>query len=214
MSLGRNQSPNADSQRCYTQERMSEIRPSGGRRSWRAYHRKTVPDSEPKRPVVLYPDPVLRQKAARVQQVDAAIRELIQDMYQTMKHEEGAGLAAPQVGVPVRLFVVGAPDRGVPFKAYINPELVDLQGDLEPAEEGCLSLPEVRGTVRRPVQCTIRATDESGNEFTETSAGFAARVWQHEFDHLDGILIIDKMSPIDRLKVRRALKDLKAAWNE
>jgi len=167
---------------------------------------------EPKRPVVLYPDPVLRQKARPVERVDDGVRELIADMFETMKAEDGAGLAAPQVGVSLRIFVTGAPDRGVPLKAYINPEIVDLQGDLEPAEEGCLSLPEIRGSVRRPVQCTIRALDEEGREFTETSSEFAARVWQHEHDHLDGILIVDKMSPIDRLRVRRALKDLKAAY--
>lgn len=166
----------------------------------------------PKRPVVLYPDPVLRQKAKPVAAVDAAVRELVADMFATMKAEDGAGLAAPQVGVPLRIFVTGAPDRGVPLKVYINPQIVDVQGDLEGADEGCLSLPEIRGTVRRPVQCTIRAMDLEGNEFTETSSEFAARVWQHEYDHLDGILIVDKMSPLDRLRVRRALKDLKAAY--
>ncbi len=171
-------------------------------------------DSDPKLPVVLYPDPVLRQKAKPVKAVDASIRQLVEDMFETMRAEEGAGLAAPQVGVALRVFVTGAPDRGVPFKAYINPEIVDMQGDLEVAEEGCLSLPEIRGGVRRPVQCTIRALDVDGKEFTETSAEFAARVWQHEYDHLDGILIVDKMSPIDRLRVRRALKDLKAAYEE
>lgn len=168
----------------------------------------------PKRPVILYPDPVLRQKAKPVGNVDSSIRDLVADMYETMKFEEGAGLAAPQVGVPLRVFVTGAPDRGVELKAYINPVLEDLQGDLEAADEGCLSLPEIRGMVRRPVQCTIRAMDVDGKEFTETSTGFAARVWQHEYDHLDGVLIVDKMSPIDRLRVRRALKDLKAAYHE
>jgi peptide deformylase len=166
----------------------------------------------PKRPVVLYPDPVLRQKARPVETIDAAVRELVADMFETMRAEEGAGLAAPQVGVPLRIFVTGAPDRGVPHTTYINPQIVDLQGDLEGAEEGCLSLPEIRGTVRRPVQCTIRALDLEGREFTETRSDFAARVWQHENDHLDGILIVDKMSPLDRLRVRRALKDLKAAY--
>lgn len=168
----------------------------------------------PTRPVVLYPDPILRQKAQPVRRVDEEIRRLVEEMYQTMKAEEGAGLAAPQIGVALRIFVTGAPDRGVPFKAYINPVLEDLQGDLEGAEEGCLSLPEIRGVVRRPKQVTIRALDVDGNEFTETGAGFAARVWQHEYDHLDGILIVDKMSPLDRLRVRKALKELKAAWEE
>jgi peptide deformylase len=81
-------------------------------------------------------------------------------------------------------------------------------------EEGCLSLPDIRGSVRRPTTVTIRALDADGTEFTETSSDFAARVWQHEHDHLEGVLIIDKMSPIDRLRVRRALRDLKAAADE
>jgi peptide deformylase len=88
---------------------------------------------------------------------------------------------------------------------------VDVGGELEWMEEGCLSLPGIRGSVRRPVTVTIRAMDLEGREFEETRSDFAARVWQHELDHLDGILIIDKMSPIDRLKVRRQVKDLKLA---
>jgi peptide deformylase len=78
-------------------------------------------------------------------------------------------------------------------------------------DEGCLSLPEIRGSVRRPTVVTIRALDLDGNEFTETASDFRARVWQHEFDHLEGVLIIDKMSPLDRLRVRRALRDMKLA---
>lgn len=163
----------------------------------------------PQRPVVLFPDPMLRRKAKPVHAVDAAIRALVEDMYRVMDDEEGAGVAAPQVGESLRIFVTGTIERGVPRKAYINPVLVDVSGELESMDEGCLSLPNVRGSVRRPTQVTIRALDIDGNEFTETSSDFTARVWQHEFDHLEGILIIDKMSPIDRLRVRRALKDLK-----
>jgi peptide deformylase len=166
-------------------------------------------DRFPQRPVVLFPDPLLRRKAQPVRAVDAAIRALVEDMYLIMDAEEGAGLAAPQIGESLRIFVTGTIGRGVARKAYINPVLVDISGDLESMDEGCLSLPNVRGSVRRPTQVTIRALDIDGNEFTETSSDFAARVWQHEFDHLEGVLIIDKMSPIDRLRVRRALKDLK-----
>jgi len=161
------------------------------------------------RRVVLYPDPMLRRKAVPVPRVDAAVRALVEDMFRTMDAEDGAGLAAPQIGESLRIFVTGTADRGVERRAYINPVIVEAAGDLEPMEEGCLSLPGIRGAVRRPVTVTIRALDLEGREFTETSSEFAARVWQHEFDHLEGILIIDKMSPIDRLRVRRALKDLK-----
>ncbi len=163
----------------------------------------------PKRRVVLYPDPVLRRKAAPVGRIDARIRELVSDMFLVMESEEGAGLAAPQVGESLRIFVTGALDRGVPKKAYINPVLTLLDSEPEVYEEGCLSLPDVRGDIRRPTAVSIRALDIDGNEFTETRSDFAARVWQHEYDHLEGVLIIDKMSPLDRLRVRRALKDLK-----
>jgi peptide deformylase len=173
-----------------------------------------MPDQTPNGPaaarrVVLYPDPVLRRKAAPVVRVDAGVRALVADMFATMDAEDGAGLAAPQVGESLRIFVTGTSEREVARRAYVNPVLVDVTGDLEPMEEGCLSLPGIRGSVRRPTTVTIRALDLEGNEFTETSSGFAARVWQHEFDHLEGVLITDKMSPIDRLRVRRALKDLK-----
>ena len=163
------------------------------------------------RPVVLYPDPVLRRKALPVRAVDDAVRALVEEMFRLMDQEDGAGLAAPQIGESLRIFVTGATDRGGARKAYINPVLVDVTGDLESMEEGCLSLPEVRGSVRRPTTVTIRALGVDGKEFTETSSEFPARVWQHEFDHLEGVLIIDKMSPIDRLRVRRALRDLKDA---
>jgi peptide deformylase len=165
----------------------------------------------PKRRVVLYPDPVLRRKASPVARVDERIRELVEDMFAVMDAEEGAGLAAPQVGESLRIFVTGAPDRGVPYEAFINPVLSFPDSDPDSYEEGCLSLPNVRGSIRRPTAVTITALDLEGREFTRTSDDFAARVWQHENDHLDGVLIIDKMSPLDRLRVRRALKDLKEA---
>lgn len=165
----------------------------------------------PRRRVVSYPDPVLRRRALPVTEVNRAVRELVEEMFALMELEDGVGLAAPQVGESLRIFVTGDRDGEVSRRAYVNPVLEDLTGDFESVEEGCLSLPGIRGQVRRPTQATIRALDLEGREFTETSSGFAARVWQHEFDHLEGVMIIDKMSPIDRLRVRRALKDLKHA---
>ena len=163
------------------------------------------------RSIVHYPDPVLRRKAAPVARVDASVRALVEEMFRVMDEEDGAGLAAPQVGESVRVFVTGSSERGVERRAYVNPILVEVGGEFESMEEGCLSLPDIRGSVRRPTLVTIRALDLDGKEFTETSSDFRARVWQHEFDHLEGVLIIDKMSPLDRLRVRRALRDLKAA---
>ncbi|MFM8641210.1 MAG: peptide deformylase, partial [Phycisphaerales bacterium] len=144
------------------------------------------PSAEGGRPVVLFPDPMLRRKAQPVRSVDAAVRELVADMFRTMDLEDGAGLAAPQVGESVRVFVTGTSERDVPRRAFINPVIVDVGGELEWMEEGCLSLPGIRGSVRRPVTVTIRAFDLEGREFEETRSDFAARVWQHELDHLDG----------------------------
>lgn len=147
-------------------------------------------------------------------------------MLKLMAKAEGIGLAAPQVGLPWRLFVVNIPSpspddtsfdptayEGLPIatdgpKVYINPVLSDAGGELESYEEGCLSLPDIQGTVHRPPMITIKAMDENGKEFTQRAGGLLARCWQHENDHLDGILILDKMTQISRLKNRRAIRDL------
>jgi len=160
---------------------------------------------------VLYPDPVLRRKAAPVPRVDQAIRDLVQDMFRIMRQEEGAGLAAPQVGESLRLFVTEErPDEGQPARVFINPQLGELGGELDGHDEGCLSLPGIRGEIRRQPRVTIRALDERGQPFELTSDQFSARVWQHEFDHLEGILITDRMAMLDRMRVRKALRELEA----
>jgi peptide deformylase len=163
------------------------------------------------RRIVLYPDPVLRRKAAPVSRVDQAVRDLVQDMFRIMRQEEGAGLAAPQIGESLRLFVTEErPDEGQPARAFINPQLAELAGDLDGHDEGCLSLPGIRGVIRRQPRVTIRALDEQGQPFELTSDQFSARVWQHEFDHLEGILITDRMAMLDRMRVRKALRELEA----
>ena len=169
----------------------------------------------PRRELVVHPHPVLRRRAAPVAKVDASVRELVAEMFEIMAKEEGIGLAAPQVGESLRVFVTGerAGDEGearVPPRAFINPVLTALEGELTPHEEGCLSLPGIRGTIRRPPRVTIQAIDLEGKPFTLTSDAFCARVWQHEFDHLEGIMIIDRMSTLDRIRVRKALKELEA----
>jgi len=163
------------------------------------------------RRIVLYPDPVLRRKAAMVSRVDQAIRDLVQDMFRIMRQEEGAGLAAPQIGESLRLFVTEErPDEGQPARVFINPQLSELGGELDGHDEGCLSLPGIRGVIRRQPRVTIRALDEQGQPFELTSDQFSARVWQHEFDHLEGILITDRMAMLDRMRVRKALRELEA----
>lgn len=175
--------------------------------------------------VLTYPEPVLRRKASPVGEVTEEVRQVARRMIELMFEEEGIGLAAPQVGLPWRLFVAHVPadeDRHLTDDpptctaepgVYINPVLLEPAGELEPYEEGCLSLPEIRGQVFRPPLITIRATGLDGTVFTRRAAGLLARCWQHETDHLNGVLIIDRMTQMSRLKNRRAVRDLERAGN-
>lgn len=170
-----------------------------------------------------YPDPVLRRRAQTITLTDE-VRAVAARMIVLMRQHEGIGLAAPQVGLSWRLFVSHVPEgegrstSSTPPSAeaspgvYINPVLTDPVGGVEPFEEGCLSLPDIRGRVLRPPQITITAMDLDGQTFTRTGAGLLARCWQHEMDHLDGVLIIDKMTQIYRLKNRTAIRELEAEW--
>jgi len=173
-----------------------------------------------------YPDPALRRKAQPITRVSDQVRAAAAAMIALMRKNEGIGLAAPQVGLPWRLFVVDVPSgekrsaTQTPPSAttgpmvYINPLLSDPTGDLETYEEGCLSLPDIRGDVYRPPTITITATDLTGSQFTHTATGLLARCWQHEVDHLDGVLIIDRMTQIFRLKNRAAIRDLERTAEE
>jgi len=164
-----------------------------------------------RRDIVLYPHPVLRQRAKPVASVDAAIRGLVEEMFSLMREEEGAGIAAPQVGEALRIFVTEErEEEGHPARVYINPVLSGFDGQLEEYDEGCLSLPGIRGNIRRPPKAVIEAIDLEGKPFRLESDQFMARVWQHEFDHLEGTLILDRMTALDRLRVRRLVKDLEA----
>ena len=151
------------------------------------------------RDIVLYPHPVLRQRAKPVASVDAAIRGLVEEMFSLMRAEEGAGIAAPQVGEALRIFVTEErEEEGHPARVYINPVLSGFDGQLEEYDEGCLSLPGIRGNIRRPPKAVIEAIDLEGKPF------------RLESDHLEGTLILDRMTVLDRLRVRRLVKDLEA----
>lgn len=170
----------------------------------------------------MYPDPILRQKAHAIEEVTDEVRAVAARLIELMHEADGIGLAAPQAGLPWRMFVAYVPaiaefDRHLgddPMTAhaepqvYINPSILSMEGDLEPYEEGCLSLPEIHGDVRRPPIVTIEATNLDGERFRERSQGLLARCMLHENDHLDGVLIIDRMTPMSRLKNRSRLKDL------
>ncbi|MCL4212201.1 MAG: peptide deformylase [Phycisphaerales bacterium] len=160
--------------------------------------------------IVLFPAEILRRKADPVAVVTDEVRAVARRMLELMRDAEGIGLAAPQVGLPWRLFVTG-PHEGEPERVFINPELTEPSEELEVHEEGCLSIPNVRVEVRRPREITISALDLDGRPFTLRRSDLLARAWQHEVDHLNGVLIIDRMGPMDRLANRRAIRDLKSA---
>ncbi|MGA0872934.1 MAG: peptide deformylase [Phycisphaerales bacterium] len=168
-------------------------------------------DPQPRRRLTIYPDPVLRRRADPVAVFDDSLRELVEDLGILMRNHRGVGIAAPQAGESLRVFLAcGEDPEGEPL-VFVNPRLHDFAGEGVVAEEGCLSLPEILGHVARPQTVSITAFDLEGREFTLRSDGFPARVWQHEMDHLDGVLIVDRMRAIDRLSNRRAIKELESA---
>ena len=158
--------------------------------------------------LVLHPDPVLRETARPVESFDESLATLVSEMIRIMHESEGVGLAAPQAGHALQIFVCNAGTEDEADSVFINPEIMQTDGAQEWAEEGCLSLPKIHGRVRRPTYVRIRAQDLTGATFEVESETFHARIWQHEYDHLQGVLILDRMRPIDRLAARRAIKDL------
>lgn len=155
-------------------------------------------------------DEVLRIKAEPVAEVTDEIRELIREMFVTMKVEDGIGLAAPQIGKSIRLFVVQADDEVE--RAFINPQIIETSLETESYEEGCLSIPKQYEDVIRPSRVTVQALNERGRRFTLEADGLLARVIQHEYDHLDGVLFIDRIDPDKKEKIEKKL--LKKAEKE
>jgi peptide deformylase len=161
--------------------------------------------------IIHYPDPRLRIVGKPVTAFDASLRELVGRMFELMREDKGVGLAAPQVGINKRLFIINPTGKPEDDRVYINPVLSDPAGEDE-AEEGCLSLPEIRVNVLRAKSLHMRAQNLDGNWFEEVGDGYVPRIWQHENDHLDGILLLDKMSALDKLAARKALKQLEADY--
>ncbi len=165
------------------------------------------------RPIYLYGSPVLR---VNTEEFDAAARadlpELLRDMFETLDAADGVGLAAPQIGLPLRLFVIdlmpledelppGTPLRQV----FINPQIYERGGEQEPMDEGCLSLPGLNEEVLRPGRIKIRYQDEHLNPHDEAMEGYLARVIQHEYDHVDGIMFVDRVSPLRKQLIKSKL---------
>ncbi len=163
--------------------------------------------------IIRYPDPRLRETCTPIGKVDDGVRTLAERMLELMFAGRGVGLAAPQVGVTVRLFVASPTFDEADRRVYINPQLVALDGSQD-GEEGCLSFPSISCKVKRYHTATIRAFGLDGEEFEETGEELAARIFQHEYDHLDGRLLVDRMGSVARLAHRRALKDLEQQFAE
>ena len=166
-------------------------------------------------PIYLYGNPVLRKTATEIDLNDPTLKTFISDMYETMYHAEGVGLAAPQVGKSVRVFVVdSAPYKEVypdhePFKgAFINPTITDRFGTDTPFAEGCLSLPRINEEVIRKSDIHITYYDENGEYHDCDINGVLARIIQHEYDHLEGKVFTDNLSPIKKMVLKRQLNDI------
>jgi peptide deformylase len=160
-------------------------------------------------PLTIIGDPVLRDKAEPITEVTEEHRKLIEDMYETMHANNGIGLAAPQVGISVRIAVLGIPGKGdeITHLALINPEWVNPSGELT-EDEGCLSVPGLYEEVRRAKQLDLRALDERGEPYEIRCEGLFARAVQHEVDHLNGMLFVDRLSVLRRQRLKKDLKAL------
>jgi peptide deformylase len=158
-------------------------------------------------PILEYPHPTLRRVAEPVETVDDEVRKLVDDMAETMYAAPGVGLAAPQVGVSKRMFVIdiAAEDEPSNLLALINPRFVSREGDVV-WEEGCLSFPGVHEDVQRAEQVVVQALDRDGNPFEVEAEGLMAVALQHEYDHLEGVLIVDHVSYFKRRQIDRDLK--------
>ncbi len=142
--------------------------------------------------------PVLRQKSPPVARVDDAVRQLVDDLFETMRAAKGVGLAANQIGVARRVAVVDIGEEDPPALVLINPVIVERGEEDETAEEGCLSIPEIFGDVTRPLRVVVEALDQEGKRARTEAHGYKARAILHEIDHLDGILFLDHLSAVKR----------------
>lgn len=170
------------------------------------------------RPILRYPDARLRQRSADVTVFDDALEALVADMRETMDDANGAGLAAIQVGVPIRLFIVdghvAGGEEGSDPKVFINPEIVEISDEAQTGDEGCLSFPGIFVPVKRGMRAKIRALDVKGETFELEGDALLARALQHENDHLIGKLLIDQVGPVKREMIKRKMKKEAAAAAE
>lgn len=166
-------------------------------------------------PIVAYGDPVLKREAEEIEKDYPFLEELIDNMFETMYQAEGVGLAAPQIGKSIRLFIVDAspfedeePDLKDFKKVFINPIIVEEEGEEWSFNEGCLSIPGIREDVKRQPKITIEYYDRDFNLLEETYEGVAARIIQHEYDHIEGILFTDLINPLKRRLLKSKLNNI------
>lgn len=166
-------------------------------------------------PVTAYGLPILRKIAEEIDKDYPDLDQFIKDMFETMYSSDGIGLAAPQVNRSIRLFIIDGtpyadkiPEMADFKKVFINPFILEESGKIVSMDEGCLSIPNIREDVSRPDEVTIEYYDENWELKEEKYTGFAARVIQHEYDHLEGILFTDKISPLRKTLIRRKLQDI------
>jgi peptide deformylase len=168
-------------------------------------------------PVFAYGQPVLKKKAVDISSEYEGLTTLLDNMWETMYAASGVGIAAPQIGLAIRLFVIDSiqimaddkKDEGIK-KVFINAQVIEETGELWSYEEGCLSIPDIRGDVERPQKVRIQYYDENFKKYDEIYEGINARVIQHEYDHIEGILFVEKLKPLKKKLVQRKLNDIKA----
>ena len=162
--------------------------------------------------LTLYPHPVLRKVAQPIEAFDESLEAIVLGMYARMAASHGVGLAAPQVGLKKRILVLNPTGEPADDLTLINPRIVARSGAKTTMEEGCLSFPSIYAQIERPDRCTVEAQDVGGHPIRAEYDAFVSRIIQHEYDHLEGILLVDRMSPADKLKNKAALEELVDAF--
>lgn len=157
--------------------------------------------------IVVYPDPVLRKKAKPLTQINKEVYQKVEQMVELMYQSQGVGLAAPQVGWSIRLVIIDTESNKNEETVFINPVIIEESGETN-KEEGCLSFPGIRSKIIRAQRIKAHAYNLKGQKLEIVAEGLTARAWQHEIDHLNGTLFIDRMSPASRLAVSHQLKEL------
>ena len=158
--------------------------------------------------LTLYPEPVLRKVAVDVPAFDDDLRATVRAMFDLMYQSNGVGLAAPQVGLQKRILVLNATGKPEDELALVNVTIVDRTGEPSLYEEGCLSFPGIYAEVKRPERCRVKAFSPDGATIEREFDGFVSRIVQHEYDHLEGVLLVDRMSAADKQRHKAALQEL------